>query len=87
MTELELYKFIKYNNIEWHRRENEGVQDIVIMPFIFNLEEFCKLIKGYNVDGGGLLANLLDGYVAIWMSDLCEYFGIDINNVFIGEEY
>jgi hypothetical protein len=28
MTELELYKYIKNNDIEWHRRDNNGTDDI-----------------------------------------------------------
>jgi hypothetical protein len=28
---------------------------------------------------------LLNGYVAIWMNDLCKYFGIDIDKVFVDD--
>lgn len=85
MTELDLYKFITENNVEWHRDENNRVQDVVILPYIFHLEEFCKIAKGFNIDDGGMEIRLMDGYVAIWMNDLCEHFGIDIDKVFIGD--
>lgn len=86
MTELQLYKYINDNNIEWHRHENEGVQDVIILPYTFQLEEFNELIKNYDTDGG-LPCVLRNGYCGIWMKDLCEYFGIEIDNVFTGEEY
>jgi len=86
MTELELYRFINEHDIEWHKQDNEGTPDILIFPYIFQLEDFCKLVKGYNTDDGGLIIRLLDGYTAIWMKDLCEYFGIEIDNVFKSED-
>lgn len=87
MTELELYKFINDNSIEWHRQNNDGTPDILIFPYTFQLEDFCKLVKDYNADDGGLVIRLLNGYVAIWMNDLCDYFGIDIDKVFVGDGY
>lgn len=84
MTELKLYKFINENNIEWHRQDNDGTPDILIFPHIFELEEFTDLIVDYNTDGG-LIARLKNGYACIWMNDLCDYFGIDVDNVFKGE--
>lgn len=87
MTELELYKFITNSNVEWHRESNEGEEDIIIMPYIFNLEDFSKLVKNYDNDGQGLQMRLMNGsYVAIWMRNICEYYGIEINNVFVGED-
>jgi hypothetical protein len=86
MTELELYKFINDNNVEWHKRDNEGTEDVVILPYIFLLEEFSKLIKDYDSDEG-LILRLQKDYVGIWMKDLCEYFGIELNNVFKGQDY
>ena len=82
MTELELYKFINDNSIEWHRQDNDGMSNILIFPYTFQLEDFCKLVKDYD---RGLVIRLLNGYVAIWMNDLCDYFGIDIDKVFVGD--
>ena len=81
MTELELYKYIKNNSIEWRKEINNGIDDIIIFPYIFQLEEFSNLIKCYY-DDGGLEIRLLNGYVGIWMNVVCEYYAIDINNVF-----
>jgi hypothetical protein len=85
MTELELYKYINDNGIEWHRQDNDGTPDIIIFPYIFQLEEFCKLVMGYESEEGVIL-RLFGGYVAIWMQDLCDYYGIDIDKVFMGDE-
>jgi hypothetical protein len=83
MTELELYKFIHENGVEWRWDNNAGHDDVIIFPYIFWLEDFCKLIKDYEgSDGGGVPARIMNGYAAIWMVDLCEYFGIEIENVF-----
>ena len=81
MTELELYKFINDNNIEWHRQDNDGVPDIIIFPYFFQMEEFGKLMKNFTRDGG-LECRMLDNYFAIWMQDVCDYFGISSENVF-----
>lgn len=85
MTELELYKFINDNSIEWHRQDNDGISNILIYPYTFQLEDFCNLVKDYDPDGRGLVIHLLNGYVAIWMKPLCDYFGIDIDKVFVGD--
>jgi hypothetical protein len=86
MTELELYKFINDNTIEWHRRDNEGEEDIIIFPYIFQIEEFQKLLSNHHYDDGGLICRMMNGYFAFWMKDICEYYGIEINNVFVGED-
>ena len=85
MTELELYKYINDNNIEWHRQDNDGTPDIIMFPLTFQLDEFVELTKGYT--GDGIECRLMDGYFAFWMQDLCDYYGIDTDNVFCGEEH
>lgn len=86
MTELELYKYINDNNIEWHREDNDGTSDIIIFPYTFQIDEFIELVKDYTGDGG-IECRLMNGYFAIWMNDLCEYFGVEINNVFKGDDW
>ena len=85
MTELELYKFINDNSIEWHRKNNEGTPDIIIFPYSFHIEDFSKLLGTYT-DDGGVECRMMNGYFAFWMKDICEYFDIDIDKVFVGEE-
>jgi hypothetical protein len=81
MTELELYKYINDNNIEWHWQENDGVDDVLIMPKCFELLQFSDLVKSITNEDG-YVCILKDGYVCIWMQDICDYYGIEITNVF-----
>ena len=85
MTELELYKYINDNNIEWHRQDNDGTPDIIMFPLTFQIDEFVKLVKEYTGDSG-IECRLMDGYFAFWMQDICDYYDIDIAKVFCGEE-
>lgn len=79
MTELELYKYITENNIEYH-----WCEDIVYLcPYIFQLEEFVELLpKGVFDDGGIRDIRLYDGYASIEMNCICDYCGINPENVF-----
>ena len=87
MTELELYKFINTNSIEWHKADNEGTPDIFICVAIYVIDDFYKLLRGY-IKGGdeGIECRLMDGYFVFWMNDLCDHYGIEPDNVFTGEE-
>jgi hypothetical protein len=83
MTEIELYKYITENNIEYHWYEDT----VYICPHIFQVEEFVELLpKGIFDDGGIRDIRLFDGYVSIDMNNICDYCGININNVFKKEE-
>ena len=86
MTELELCKYIKNNDIEWHKRDNNGTEDIIILPDISDLNIFVKLVDKYTIQGG-IEGRLMNGYFAFWMKDLCDYYDIDMDNVFCKEEF
>lgn len=38
MTELELYKYINDNDIEWNRQDNDGTPDVLILNTADNSE-------------------------------------------------
>jgi len=81
MTELDLYRFIEENDIEWRYEDNSWYKDVLIFLYTFQLEGFAKLVKGIRFDEG--INIVLNGnYVAIWMKDICEYVGIEIEKVF-----
>lgn len=80
MTELDLYKFITNNNIEYDVDDSCDVVTIFI-PF-YLLEEFNELLKPNYYDEGGIDCVLSYGYCNIEINDICDYFEIDINNVF-----
>ena len=86
MTELDLYRFIVGNNIEWHWNNNEGTQDVIIFPSIYELEEFQKLLTEHDFDDNGISCTMKKGYLAIWMKDLCEAHDIKLERVFPKEK-
>ena len=84
MTELELYKFINDNDIEWHKENNDGTPDVIIFPSIYEIKDFHKILLPSSIlDDGGIECRMKDGYFAFWMKDICDHFDIDINKVFI----
>lgn len=82
MTELELYKFIHDNNIEWHKYENDERRDVLILPKFRELIDLCSLLSPSIFDDEGIECRIKQGYVAIWMNDICDHYGIDIDKVF-----
>lgn len=80
MTELELYKFINDNDIEWHWQENDGADDVLVFPHFSQIEEFAKFVKG--ISENGFPCTMMNGYFAFWMNDICNYYGIDMEKVF-----
>lgn len=87
MTAIELYKFIEDNNIEnRYETDNEtGIRDVLIFPYTFQVHDFYKLLGKSSFDDGGINCQMMDGYFAFWMKDLCEYHGIELQEVF-GED-
>lgn len=85
MTELKLHKYIQENNIEWHRQEKDNIDDVLIFPLFHQLESFHKITSPSLFDDEGIECIMKDGYLAIWMRDICEYYCIEMNNVFVGE--
>lgn len=82
MTELTLYKYINDNNIEWRWDFNERQEyDVLILPQVYDIKELVELMKGNSIDMG-TDCKLLDGYFAFWMQDICDYYNIEIENVF-----
>lgn len=81
-TALSLFKFIKKHDIEYHWRDHNDVQDVIIFPRGGHIEEFTKILGAAYFDDGGIRCTLMDGYIAIWMGDICERFDIDMAEVF-----
>jgi len=81
MTELELYKFVEKNAIEWHWHKNEGKEDVIMFVPTYWIDAFILLVRSAT-DEDGIECTLKDGYLAFWMRDICEYFGIEMEKVF-----
>jgi len=83
MTELDLYKFVVENDIEWHKIDSEDVNsDTVFFVPIWNIEEFNSLVESYILDND-FNCVMKPKYFGFLMNEICEYYGIDTNNVFI----
>jgi hypothetical protein len=78
MNELKLYKFINENNIEYHTYNDETMAFINIQ----NLEEWNELLGSGITDEYGLDCIMKNGYFCFNMNQICEYFGIELINVF-----
>ena len=78
MTELELYKFIKDYNIEYHKIDDE----VVIFLSFSELAEFVKLISYNYFDDAGEDIVLKKEFVCIKMKDICQYYDIELQKVF-----
>ena len=85
MTELSLYKFIEANNIEWHKLDNDGIEDIAIFISFWQMEAFNQILSPCLFNNGGIECTLMNGYFAFWMKDICEYYGVELENIFISE--
>ena len=82
MSDIELYKYIAENGIEWHWGSNKGEEDVIIFPNFYQLDSFCKLVGSFTFDDDGIDCVLQDGYLAIWMNSICEDNDIELINVF-----
>lgn len=82
MKAIDLYKFITNNKIEWHYYDNSNEPDVIIFPNFSEAEEFNKLLSNGSFDDGGIDCKMMQGYLAIKMREVCEYYGIEIKDVF-----
>ena len=79
MTELELYKFLNEDdNIQEYRWE--GNEFLVWIRFD-SLDNFTKMIGYDYLSEGGYDCNLQYNCICIDISDVCEYFDIDLEHI------
>lgn len=82
MTELQLYKFIEENDVSlrW-----DGDELIAWISFLW-ISEFANLLRYDLLSDGGLEVNLQSDCIALDMTEICEHFGIEPENIFAKEE-
>lgn len=78
MTALELYKFVTSNKCEYHWNE----EDVLLFISIYDIKEFNEMLGASVLDEAGIVCNMKDGYFVFRMNDICEYFGIELLDVF-----
>jgi len=82
MKAIDLYKFVTDNNIEYSYAMNGGVEDVLIFPSFNQISDFAKMLSADTFDDEGIICNMKDGYMAIRMTDICDYYGIEVKDVF-----
>ncbi len=83
MTELKLHKFINDNYIEYRWDLNNKKDDVIVWIPFYLCDEFSELIEPDNFsDGGGMDVRFQKNCVAFFISEICDYWGVEIENVF-----
>lgn len=78
MTEIDLHKFYKDNNLEYHWHDD----DVILFVDHWSLDAFMVLLGHRYLTDGEIKVLLKDGYICVWMKDICEDFDIDIKKIF-----
>jgi aspartate aminotransferase-like enzyme len=86
MTELKLYQWIEDNNIEYHWETNNGKDDVIIFPLCCQVQSFNEMFSASIFSDSGIACIMKNGYFAFWMNDICEYYGLEIENIFPKEK-
>ncbi len=79
METIDLYKFVTKNDIEYHYCYDG---DVVMFVNNYDINDFYKLLGSSIFDDEGIVCNMKDGYFAFMMKDICEYFGIELSEIF-----
>lgn len=79
MTESDLIYFVSVTNtVEYHWDNG----DVILFVNHYLIKEFMDLLGNGFLTDGERECVLKDGYIAIYMKDICEYFDINIDKVF-----
>lgn len=93
MTDLELYKFVNDNLIEWKWAspppESDSMLDCDVFLFVptYQLDDFYGLLSPNMLSNSPQQCWLKDGYVAVPMGSICEYHNVDMDAVFPKAEF
>ena len=87
MKAIELFKFVHDNALEYHwhfniERETGYKNNVILFVDSPVIGEFMKLLKCGKMNDDGFPCIMKDGYICVWMEQICEYFGIDTDEVF-----
>lgn len=80
MTELDLYKFVEQNKLEYHWNGEE----LNLFVDFHCLSEFTQLLGYEFLSEVNQPCVLKDSFVGVEMTEICDKFGLDAKNVFAG---
>ena len=78
MKATELFSYVNNKAIEYHWHDN----DVIMMPLVFEVEEFNKLLPASIFDDDGIECVMKDNYFCFHMRAICEYCGIELEEIF-----
>lgn len=78
MKELDFYRFINSNAIEYRREGDE----LLVWIKSYHLEDFTKMIDSYLDDGGVDCRLQSYGTICLDIAPVCDYFGIEVDRIF-----
>ena len=85
MNAIGLYKFVNQNDLEFHYVIHKD-NDVVLFVPNYHIENWNKLLGSGILDEEGLECNMKDGYFCFMMKYICEYFDIELSEVFKAED-
>lgn len=80
MTELQLYKFVTENKIEYHWIPSDN--DVIMFVDVSDIEEFNKLLPSHLMEEEGLDCVMKEGYFCFKMFSICQRCDIVLENIF-----
>ena len=96
MTALNVYKFVKDNNLEYHWDVNWDFvtpeysafcnhapphNDVILFVPLNSIAEFNHMMKR-AMEESGVQCRMKYGYFCFWMKDICDFYDLDINEIF-----
>jgi len=60
------------------------VEDVLIFPNFRETERFKRILSPCLFDEGGLQCRMWNGYFSFWMKDICGYYCLELENIFVG---
>lgn len=83
MTELEFYKWVNEHNIEYRWDRRGSSEDVIMWVYVHNLDSLFEMLSSPSLfDEGGIEVRLQEKCVAIWASDICGHWDLNLENIF-----
>ncbi len=82
MTELDFYKFITKNKLEYHWEINAGYEDVILFLNYSQLKDIDKLLSRDLFDEGGIICHWTNGCIGFWASVIADHYDLDLTKIF-----
>lgn len=80
MKPTDLLRFIIDNTIEYHWINDN--KDVIIFVYMYQLDDFYKLLTSGIFEDEGLICHMKDGYFCFEMLNICSYYDIELVDIF-----